>query len=143
MYPPVLNRILRIPLRWMKRPPLELHIHYGALLGILGLCLLDWLAQGLGCFILISSFCPLPITRLPVMLGGYAVSWMIGFLVLVTPAGLGVREGIFTLVLRGFLPEPIAIISAIVTRVWMALGELTAALVGFIFLRASSRRKNA
>jgi len=142
MYPPVLNRILRIPLRWLKRPPLELHIPYHVLLGILGLCLLDWLAQGIGCYVLINSFAHLPISRLPVMLGGYAVSWMIGFLVLLTPAGLGVREGIFTLILRTVLSEPIAIVAALVTRVWIAVGELVAALVGFVLLRTLSGRTN-
>jgi uncharacterized membrane protein YbhN (UPF0104 family) len=78
-----------------------------------------------------------------VLLGGYAISWMTGFLVLVSPAGLGVREGVFTLILKTVVPEPLAIIAALVTRVWMTLGELTAALVGFAYLRLRSARRRS
>jgi uncharacterized membrane protein YbhN (UPF0104 family) len=142
LYPPVLNRVLGVVLKWFRRPPFELRLSYGRLLSILGICLLDWLTQGFGCFVLIGSFCPLDAAKLPVLLGGYAISWMIGFLVLVSPAGLGIREGVFTLVLKTVVSEPVAIIAAVVTRVWMTVGELTAALAGFVFLRITSRRKN-
>jgi uncharacterized membrane protein YbhN (UPF0104 family) len=143
LYPPVLNRVLGVALKWFRRPPFELRLSYGRLLAILGICLLDWLAQGVGCFVLIGSFCRLDAAKLPVLLGGYAISWMIGFLVLVSPAGLGIREGVFTLVLKTVVPEPVAIIAAVVTRAWMTMGELAAALVGFVFLRIASRRRNA
>lgn len=144
LYPPVMNRLLGVGLRRLKRPRIELRLSYGRLLAILGICLLDWIAQGVGSFVLIASFCPLSIRQLPVLLGGYAISWMTGFLVLVSPAGLGVREGVFTLILKTVVPEPLAIIAALVTRVWMTLGELAAALAGFAYLRIrSARRKSA
>jgi uncharacterized membrane protein YbhN (UPF0104 family) len=145
LYPPVMNRVLSILLKWFRRPPVELRLPYGRALAILGICLLDWTLQGVGSYVLIGSFCTLDPSKLPVLLGGYAISWMTGFLVLVSPAGLGVREGVFTLVLKTVVPEPLAIIAALVTRVWMTVGELTAALAGFVFLRATSRsrRKNA
>jgi len=144
LYPPVMNRLLSVGLKWLRRPPIKLQLTYGRLLAILGICLLDWTAQGFGSFVLIGSFCPLSIRQLPVLLGGYAISWMTGFLVLISPAGLGVREGVFTLILKTVVPEPLAIVAALVTRVWMTLGEFTAALVGFTYLRLrSARRKSA
>jgi hypothetical protein len=66
---------------------------------------------------------------------------MTGFLVLIAPAGLGVREGVFTLILKTVVPEPLAIIAALVTRVWMTVGELTAALAGLVYLRTRSARR--
>jgi uncharacterized membrane protein YbhN (UPF0104 family) len=138
-----MNRLLGAALKWLKRPRIELRLGYGQLLAILGICLLDWVAQGIGSFVLIGSFCPLSISQLPVLLGGYAISWMTGFRVLVSPAGLGVREGVFTLILKTVVPEPLAIIAALVTRVWMTLGELTAALVGFAYLRLRSARRRS
>jgi len=143
LYPPVMNRLLGIGLKWLRRPPIELDLSYGRLLAILGICLLDWVVQGFGSFVLIGSFCPLGIRQLPILLGGYAISWMTGFLVLISPAGLGVREGVFTLILKTVVPEPLAIIAALVTRVWMTVGELTAALVGFLYLRIRSVRRRS
>jgi uncharacterized membrane protein YbhN (UPF0104 family) len=144
LYPPVMNRLLGVGLRWLRRPRMELDLPYTRLLAILGICLLDWLVQGFGSYVLIGSFCPLGIRQLPVLLGGYAISWMTGFLVLISPAGLGVREGVFTLILQTIVPEPLAIVAALVTRVWMTVGELMAALAGFAYLRVwSARRRNA
>jgi hypothetical protein len=142
LYPPVMNWLLRTGLKLLRLPLFEWRLSAGGLSKVLGICMLDWLAQGIGSFLLVRSFYPVALSQLPVMLGGYAVSWMIGFLILITPAGLGVREGIYTLILKTVMPEPVAIISAIVTRVWITLGELTAAVIGFALLRSSLRRSN-
>jgi len=140
VYPPVLNRIIRFGLARLKRPLFELRMSYPRILRILGLYVLDWALQGACCFLLINSFYPMPLSRLPILLGGYAMSWMLGFLVLIAPAGLGIREGVYTLILRTVLPEPIAIVSALVTRVWMTVSEVLMAGVCLPFV--ARRRKN-
>jgi hypothetical protein len=114
---------------------------YPRILRILALYALDWALQGACCFVLINSFYPLPLSTLPILLGGYAMSWMLGFLVLIAPAGLGIREGIYTIILRTVMPEPIAIISALVTRVWMTISEIMMAGVSLPFV--VHWRKNA
>jgi glycosyltransferase 2 family protein len=123
LYPPLLNRLLRPVLGWFKRPHFDVSLSYLTALKLVGLYLVDWALQGIGCFLLINSFYPLPLSKLPILLGGYATSWILGFIVLVAPAGLGVREGIYTLILGTIVPAPVAIMSALVTRIWMTLGE--------------------
>jgi uncharacterized membrane protein YbhN (UPF0104 family) len=134
-YPPILNRILKPLLKLFKQPVFELKLSYPRLLLILGVFVLDWIVQGLGCFVLINSFYPLALERLPVLLGGYSLSWILGFIVLVAPAGLGIREGIYTYILKLVMPEPIAIISALITRIWMSTAELAMALSCLPLLR--------
>lgn len=141
VYPPILNRIIRFTLARLKRPLFELRMSYPRILRILVLYVLDWALQGACCFVLISSFYPMPLSRLPVLLGGYAMSWMLGFLVLIAPAGLGIREGVYTIILKTVMPEPIAIVSALVTRVWMTVSEVVMAGVSLPFV--ARRRKNA
>lgn len=141
VYPPILNRLLRLVLSRLKRPVFELRLSYWRLLLITGMYFADWTLQGVGSYVLLNSFYPLPVSKLPVMLGGYAISWMIGFLILIAPAGLGVREGIFTLILRMVMPEPVAIISTLLTRIWMSVSEAAVALVCLPLLRRG--RKNA
>lgn len=143
LYPPILNRLLSPVLRLFRQPHFEISLTYARLLGMLGICLLDWLAQGLGSYLLINSFYPLSPAKFPVLLGAYAISWMIGFLVLVAPAGLGVREGIYTVILRTVIAGPVAIMTALITRVWMTVGELVAALAGFMFLRRKPGRSES
>jgi glycosyltransferase 2 family protein len=141
VYPPILNWIIRFALARLKRPVFELRMSYPRILRILVLYVLDWALQGACCFVLINSFYPMPLSRLPVLLGGYAMSWMLGFLVLIAPAGLGIREGVYTIILRTVMPEPIAIVSALVTRVWMTVSEVLMAGVSLPFV--ARRRKNA
>jgi uncharacterized membrane protein YbhN (UPF0104 family) len=139
--PPILNRLLRFLLPRLKRPVFELRLSYPQLLALLGLYVLDWTVQGIGCFVLIRSFYPaLPLSSLPILLGGYSISWILGFIVLIAPAGLGVREGIYTLILRLALPKGLDIISALLTRVWMTTSELLMALFCLPLLR--SKRRN-
>ncbi|MBK7199000.1 DUF2079 domain-containing protein [Candidatus Amarolinea dominans] len=49
---------------------------------------------------------------------------MIGYLSLLTPSGLGVREGVLVLLLQGLFSAPLPAIIAIVARLWMIIGEI-------------------
>ncbi|MEO0085003.1 MAG: lysylphosphatidylglycerol synthase domain-containing protein [candidate division WOR-3 bacterium] len=135
VYPPVLNRLLRFLLPRLRRPVFALNLSYPRLLGLLGCYTLDWLVQGLGCYVLINSFYPLAATHLPVLLGAYSISWILGFIFLIAPAGLGIREGIYTWILKLAMPETVAIISALITRVWMTTSEVIMALSCLPLLR--------
>ncbi len=133
-YPPLLNRILKPLLIAFKQPVFTINIPYPRLLLIFLVYLLHWSFQGTGCFILINSFYPLHITKLPLFLGGYSISWILGFIILVAPAGLGVREGIYSFILKLVMPGGIAIISSLITRVWLTTAEVVLALILLPFL---------
>jgi uncharacterized membrane protein YbhN (UPF0104 family) len=138
-YPPILNRLLKLLLPIFKQPIFALRLSYTRLLAILGVYILDWFFQGLGCFVLINSFYPLGIDKLPILLGGYSISWILGFIILLAPAGLGVREGIYTFILKLVMPQPVAIISALITRVWMSTSEVAMALFCLPLLRKGGK----
>jgi uncharacterized membrane protein YbhN (UPF0104 family) len=123
VYPPILNRVTSFILRRLRQPVFEIRMTFRQLLGILGLYTLMWVVQGLGCYLLIRCFYPVGLSRLPMVVGAFALSWILGFVVLVSPAGLGVREGIFTFALRLVMPEPVAIIAALLSRIWITGSE--------------------
>ena len=58
-----------------------------------------------------------------------------GFLALLTPAGLGVREGVLVVALAPVLPAGPALVVALVSRVWMMLVELAGAAVTHLVAR--------
>jgi uncharacterized membrane protein YbhN (UPF0104 family) len=81
----------------------------------------------------------LPVTELPLVAAAYLIAWSIGTATWVVPAGLGVRELVFYLLLRAFLPElegfrgeieraAALAVAAVLLRVWSVLGESLAAL---------------
>jgi hypothetical protein len=135
IYPPVLSRFINWLLARLKRPRVEINLTLARVLAVVGLYILMWLAQGIGFYLLVNSFYRLPLDRLPMLVGGYAIAWILGFLSLITPAGLGVREGILTFALRFVMPEPVAIIAALLARVWITVAEVAAAAVMTPLLR--------
>jgi uncharacterized membrane protein YbhN (UPF0104 family) len=56
--------------------------------------------------------------------GGFAVAWCAGFLLVVAPAGAGVREAALVLVLGGTLARPQAWVVALVSRLLFVVGDL-------------------
>jgi hypothetical protein len=60
---------------------------------------------------------------------------MTGFVVIFAPGGLGVREGMMTLLLRSFIPTPLAIAISFIARVWMTLFEIVVFFIGLIVRR--------
>ncbi|RMF76512.1 MAG: hypothetical protein D6737_19990 [Chloroflexi bacterium] len=53
----------------------------------------------------------------------YTVAWTIGFLTIFAPAGLGVREGIITLLLTPIVGETTALTVALLARLWATTAE--------------------
>jgi uncharacterized membrane protein YbhN (UPF0104 family) len=122
--PRVMERILNWGLVKLKREPVSLGLTTGDMalfaLGHVG-C---WVAYGIAFYLFVCSLDPLPLKDLPVLGATYAASWVIGFLSLLTPGGIGVREGVLAYLLGFWLPAPVAIVISLLSRVWITAGEL-------------------
>lgn len=101
------------------------------LLLFLGVYLLLWVLLGTAFFLFIMSLCPISVSQLLVVTGIYAVAWSIGFLSVITPSGLGVREGILSLLLTTVLPPATATLVALLARLWTLAAELLLGGVAF------------
>jgi glycosyltransferase 2 family protein len=61
----------------------------------------------------------------PVAAGGiFVAGYLGGFLAFFTPGGLGVREGIYALLLGPYLPGAVALAAGLLSRVWLTALEL-------------------
>lgn len=98
------------------------------------LYLLFWAVHGLGVFLLGQALTPLPLTALLPTLAAASLAWAAGFLILVVPAGLGVREATLVTLLTQFtaLPSSIANTIALLSRLTIVLAELVLLLGGVI-----------
>lgn len=109
---------------------------------ILFLFILCWFFQGIAFFLLIKSFYPeVNINNLFSLIGIYALSWMLGFIILIAPGGLGVREASILLFLKRLFPVGIASLIALTSRIWITIHEILNFLIfGLIFLTKIRKR---
>jgi hypothetical protein len=98
---------------------------------------LFWVSLGTGFFLLADSFFNFSHKLWPAMVGVFSLSWIAGFIIFLTPGGLGVREGAIVFLLNPFMPSSVAILIAIIARVWWSIAEAILILIAFMFQRRS------
>lgn len=62
-------------------------------------------------------------------IGVFALAWCAGYVILVAPAGIGIRESVLSALLANYLPVAQALSIALMARLWWSIGE-----AGFIVL---------
>jgi glycosyltransferase 2 family protein len=124
LYPPLLNRILALASRLTGRPEVRCRLRLRDLLLWYFLNLMVWLAYGVCFYYFVISVVPEASLTVAASIGIYAVGYIIGFLILFTPGGLGVRELLFTGLLAASVGDVRATVVALVSRVWLTLAEL-------------------
>ena len=123
----------------LRRPELAWPYAYSELLLILATFALANIASGLALFVVLGAMAPLAIEQAPFVVGASAIAWVIGYLSLLTPSGLGVREAALTALLAQMLPLPAAVVGSLVYRLALTLGELVAAGAALLYGRLRGR----
>lgn len=141
LYPRVLNWLLNLALRLLKRDPVILTLRYIDILLITLAWSVSWLVAGGAFFVLLLALWPgTPLVTLPICIGIYAIAWDIGFVSFITPSGLGFREaaivGLFALALP--LPAGLGTIMAFLSRLVSTLAELICVGVAYMVSRKIS-----
>lgn len=90
-----------------------------------------WIYFGIAFFVFIKSIHPLQYHQFFRLTSVYSLAWSIGFLSLITPGGLGVRESLLSVLLTLCLPPATAMLVALLSRFWMLSGELFAGSIAF------------
>jgi glycosyltransferase 2 family protein len=144
LHPRVLNPALRQAFRLIRRPPLERPLRAAGLARAAGWLFVMWLCYGLSVLALAG---PLGIRggeSFLVSTGAYALAWSAGFLVVIAPAGLGVRDAALVLTLSPVMSVGSATAVAAVSRVVQTAGDgLWALAAGALHAKARLRRETA
>jgi uncharacterized membrane protein YbhN (UPF0104 family) len=134
--PPVLNRVMATALRVARRPPLPAPLTPGGVLRVVGWALVSWLCYGAQVYLLVRQ---LGIDGGALLwlqcTGAFAAAFASGPLLLVVPAGAGVREGALLLLLGPTVGAPVAAVVAVVSRLLFILGDLAWAGVAVLAAR--------
>ncbi|MCW2666431.1 MAG: hypothetical protein JWN57_1393 [Frankiales bacterium] len=123
--PPVLTRLVAVALKTLRRAPLDHPLSARGVGAALGWALAMWVAYGVHALLLVQAQ-PTggDANALLLSLGGYALAWTVGFVVVLAPAGGGAREAAFVVAFAPLLARPDALAVAVLSRVLMTVGDL-------------------
>lgn len=134
--PKVLNRLLAVLLRLTRQAPVRERIGGGAVLVSALWALASWVAIGLQVLVLavaVGGDPGMPLLRLSV--GGYALAWVVGFVLVFLPAGVGAREAVLALALAPALGTGGALVVVLLCRVLLTVADLGAAGLALLVAR--------
>lgn len=78
-------------------------------------------------------------SNIPIIIGAFLISWLVGFLTIGSPGGIGVRELVMCLLLEGIMPEDVILLSIVVFRFITILGDLLAVVLAKSFNKYQKR----
>ena len=133
LHPAIMQSVANRILCWMNKAPIEIQLRFGQILELFLYYVVFWCFYGLAFGILASVFTEVTFRTLTIFAGMYIFSIVVGFVSLISPGGLGVREGILSLLLSTQLEIPVAIYLSVVSRVWFTVVEVT--LISFFFFQ--------
>lgn len=136
--PPVFSRLINLALRLLRRPPLVMQMTYRDMLLLLAARVLGHLLLGVGFVLFARGVTDISWSQAPVMMAAYVGAWLVGYLAVIVPMGIGVREGVLALLLQGLFPFSIIGVMALGYRTWLLVRDLLAALLGVWLDRRSN-----
>jgi glycosyltransferase 2 family protein len=136
LWPAFLRRLLRLAAPDAEArgtPPMG-----GIAFGIVA-NLVAWLGYGLALWLLARGLLPSAGLDPALAIAVFTASYLAGFLALFAPGGIGVREGLFILMLQGPLGIAAATALALASRVLLTITELGAAVPFLVFTQGRAR----
>ncbi len=128
LLPPVFDRVVALGLRLTRRGDQEVRVGGPGLARSAGWALMMWLLFGLHAAVLVHDLAPASPGRTALLgTGAFALAWVVGFLVVIAPAGTGPREAALVLALAPVLGSADALLVALVSRVVMVVADAAAA----------------
>lgn len=128
LHPRLLALALALAARVLRRPvpPVPSAAGIAAAAGWSGA---NWLSSGLMIFALDRSMGGGGGRGFLLAVGGWALAWCVGFVVVIAPAGAGVREAVLVFTLAPVLDHDRALVVALLSRLLNTVGDLVAALL--------------
>jgi glycosyltransferase 2 family protein len=134
--PPVFGAVVDRGLRLARRQPLERRPSWPGLGRALAWTLLGWLLLGVQVWLLVTSMTGRS-SYLLLAVGGYALAFSAGLLLIIFPGGIGAREVILIAALSPVMPHGTAVAVALMTRVVTTASDLICGGTGMAMSRAA------
>ena len=129
LHPKAFQPFANIIAKIFKRQYTIFTVRYSYLVSLLSIFFVAWIILGVGFFLMTASVYSVDVSLILPLIGVFAIAWAAGFIIFILPAGLGLREAVLSYLLSFFVPLPIAIIVALLSRFWLISGEALTALI--------------
>jgi uncharacterized membrane protein YbhN (UPF0104 family) len=131
--PPVFNRVVARLLVLLRRGDTAVRVDGRGLALASFWSLVMWVLFGVHTALLVRDLHPGGgFGDVVVASGAFALAWVVGFLVVIAPAGAGPREAALVLALGGVLTRPDALLVALVSRAALVVADAAAAAVASV-----------
>lgn len=104
------------------------------------LSIIFWLLVGVGFHIVTMSVTSTEVSWV-MSVANFSFAWLIGFLVVIVPAGLGIREATLTFLLSSAMPTGEAVLIALLARLWWTIAEVVWITISFVIFVGSMSPK--
>lgn len=100
-----------------------------------------WLVTGIGFYYIVTAVTPSANSLTWLQASSiFSLAWCVGFVVVIAPAGIGVRESALALLLSPILPVSEALSVAIIARLWWTVSEAVYILIALLWLSGKANR---
>ena len=135
VHPRVLNWGVGVLRRLARRDVLRWNGRWIDGMGLLGLSVVSWILYGGAFWLLIASLTDVSAGAVPMLSGVNAFSFFVGYIAIITPAGLGPREVTMTELLSAMVPRSVAAVLSVASRLWTIAAEIVGGLLVLAFTR--------
>lgn len=127
--PPVCRRLLGLVFALTKRREPVPPVAGKKVIAAAAWSVAVWAALGGQAWLVLSALAPNSGMAPVEVIGIFAVAWLVGFVVVVAPAGAGAREAVLVAALAGAVTAPTALAVSLVSRIAMTVADGVGALV--------------
>ncbi len=132
IHPRPLQALVNLGARLLGRESVKLPVSFTQCLIFTLLLAADWMFMGLGACFLVHAVAPLASANVPFVAAAFVISSVSGMIAIFAPGGLGVREGVFAVLLGAIFPAGLAVLLALISRLWLTAVEAT--VLGFLYV---------
>ncbi|TAK36447.1 MAG: hypothetical protein EPO21_02610 [Chloroflexota bacterium] len=141
LHPSLLDRGLVLGARVLRRPMEPMTVSYGDQLRLLPWYVAPNVFGGINLALCLASVGPVSLGQLPALMGAFAAAWVVGYLSVLTPSGIGVREGALTLMLTPTFGLAPAMVASLLSRLSCTVAELLLVLLWQVITSSVGRRR--
>ena len=143
LHPKIFFKTINYLLRVFKKHEIKIYLNLNTLLSWIGLNIVTGILSGIAFFLFILLIANIPFADLHFLIAVYTLAGVLGFLSFFSPGGLGVREGVLTVLLSPYIGMETAIISSIGFRLLLVFSELFCAGIAWIILQQKNSVKSS
>ncbi len=125
LHPSIVKKVLE----WLGHTQTVLQPRYRDMLAPLGLYVLIWVVGGCVLYMMVLTLYPLPWTQLAGVIGAWGLSGAVASMLSLSPTSFGIKEVALSLLLALFIPAGLAVVIAILIRLYLTAAEFTWAIV--------------